>query len=156
MNGILIFLALFPALFGAYCVMDFLYVRASGKIVEAVVTGFSTKKDKGRILPLVSYQDEAGTGQKLAVEAIDQISYFLSPAIEREIINVVILPGGRSRVYGYLGLTCGALAFLPLLAALGAGRGDAGFLNGQIVFVLLFIVAAIGGWGILRTISRLR
>lgn len=171
MSDILLFLALLPALFGGYCVLDFLYVRAAGRIVEARVAGFSTKKDKGRFLPVVSYPDEGAAVENAGADpenipegwhraeaaAIDQLSYLVSPAIEREAIAIAVLPGGRVRVYGYLKLVCGALAFLPLLAVLGFGPGGgAGLLTGQAVYILLLIATAVGGWGILLAISRTR
>lgn len=155
MGGVLFFLALFLALFGIYCLLDFLYVRVSGRVVDATVTGFSTKKDKGRRLPVAEYRDEAGELRKQGVTKIDQISYLFSPAIEREIISIVLLPDGKARVYGYLKLVCGVVLLLPLLAVAGGARGGA-FLTGQVVYIFLFIAVTVGGLGILRAISRMR
>lgn len=155
MNGILLFLTLFPALFGVYCLLDFLYVRMSGRIVEATVTGFSTKKDKGRVLPVVEHRDEAGQTRKLEIGKIDQISYLFSPAIEREVIGIVLLSDDKARVYGYLKLVCGVVLLMPLLAVAGGERGGA-FFTGQIVYIFLFLAVTIGGWIVLRAISRQR
>ncbi|MCC6597955.1 MAG: hypothetical protein IT559_04125 [Alphaproteobacteria bacterium] len=156
MNWLLFGLAALPAFPGLYCLFDFFTVQATGKIAEAEVVDFSTKKDKGRFLPIV---ERAAAGDQPAEmfepQKIDQISYLLSPSIKKENINIVVLRNGMVRVHGYLKLLGGILLILPVLAVLGSGQGGS-FFTGQMAFVFLLIAVSVGGWALLRTIARLR
>jgi len=149
----LFFVALPFACFGLYLMFSFCVLRFSGCIEEFEVVGFQKKTDKGRVLPIVRYEDGEEGVRLIEIRRIEQISYLLSPAIEKQTIYIANVTGQNPCVFGYLKLLSGLTLLLPALVfwAVGVGKG---FLFTQAFFLLVFIGVMLGGWVLLKFIQR--
>jgi len=148
LETILLFLSALPALVGLVLIGDYLYVSLTGEVCEVPVTGFSDRKNKGRVLPLVEF-----AGQETSVDQIDQMSYLLSPPIAQQSIGIVVLKNGKKRVFGYCNLLSGVVLLLPFFVAL-AFRLEKELLMVQVFYILIFIGVSVGGWMLLKIIPK--
>lgn len=121
-------------------------------IIELEVSGFQDKKDKGRALPIVRYESD-GEESFVEIKSIHQISYLISPPIEKQIIEVSGIKGRSPAVFGYLYPVGGAVLVLPCLLVLGLTMGRDYFV-GQTIYVLILIALIFGGFAILKLIQR--
>ena len=152
MNTILTFLIFLGGMYGAYLLISTLIARRGSDVAQLEVSGFQNKKDKGRALPIVRYEQD-GEEQFIEVKSIHQISYLISPPIERQVIEISGVKGKSPAVFGYLYPVIGAALILPCLLALGMSMGR-DFFVGQTIYVLIFIGVIFGGFALLKFIQR--
>lgn len=152
MGQIFILLSLPLALYGCYLIVLFLKLRFSGDVRMLEITGFQRQKNKGRFLPIVSYEN-AGKVDLVEIKEIDQIAYILSPPIEKQVIQIAGIDGAAPCVFGYYKLVVGIVMLLPVLAALGYALENVLFM-GQVTYVFIFIALLLGGFAVLKLIQR--
>ena len=106
------------AIAGIGLMVLFILGRFSQSVEDYEVVEFQEKKYLGRALPVIEHTNEDGETEKVNVTQIDQISYFLNPAIERQIIPVAGADGQNPSVFGYLKLVAGLIMLLPGFASI--------------------------------------
>ncbi len=154
MGFILMIIGVPLAFLGLFLVGLFLKIRFMGERLELEVVGFQEAKNKGHVLPIVRYVPDEGEEQRVYIKVIDQISYLLSPAIEKQVISIVDVEGQKPRVYGYFSLVLGLICLMPMFLGLGLSKGNA-LLTGQASFILILITVMLGGWVAMKFIQRL-
>ncbi len=108
---------------GLYLMGDALYWRLRSKVAVAKIVGFQKKRNKSKILPLVSFDMDADLKSKEALcrmTKIDSIGYLLRPANVGDLVEVVYLKDNpkRGRVFGYFSLVAGLFLQWPLFYSL--------------------------------------
>lgn len=108
---------------GLYLLGDALVWRVRSKVSQAKIVGFQKKRDKSKILPVVSFDDKADIKNKEALcrmVKIDSMGYLLRPVNVGDIIEVVYLRDNpkRGRVFGYFSLITGLFLQWPLFYTL--------------------------------------
>lgn len=141
------------AIAGIGLMVLFILGRFSQSVEDYEVVEFQEKKYLGRALPVIEHTNEDGETEKVNVTQIDQISYFLNPAIERQIIPVAGADGRNPSVFGYLKLVAGLLMLLPGFASIAISFEKA-FLTGQVMYITLLVGMILGGWIALKLIQR--
>lgn len=141
------------AIAGIGLMVLFVLGRFSQSVEDYEVVEFQDKKFLGRPLPVIEHTNEEGETEKVNVTQIDQISYFLNPAIERQIIPVAGADGQNPSVFGYLKLVAGLIMLLPGFAAIAISFEKA-FLTGQVMYITLLVGMILGGWVVLKLIQR--
>ncbi|MBL4805256.1 MAG: hypothetical protein JKY71_10355 [Alphaproteobacteria bacterium] len=154
MGYILAIIAIPLALAELALIILFMLTQFGQHVEEYEVVGFQKKKFLGRVLPIIERENDEGETEKINVKQIDQISYLLSPAIERQIISVTGADTKSPTVPGYLKLVTGVLLLLPGLATVGLTM-DKAYFTGQVMYITLLIAVLLGGWIALKLIQRL-
>ncbi len=142
------------ALAGLGLIILFMLSRLGQSVEEYEVIGFQKKKFLGRYLPIIERVDSDGEKFRVEVKRIDQLSYLLSPAIERQIIPVAGAGTNSASVPGYLKLVAGSVLLLPGFGAIGLTMEKAYF-TGQVMYITLLVGMLLGGWIALKLIQRL-
>lgn len=154
MGYILAIIAIPLALAGLALIILFMLTQFGQSVEEHEIVGFQKKKFIGRFLPIIEHENADGEMQKVEIKQIDQISYLLSPAIERQVIPVAGIDGKAPTVPGYLKLVTGMLLLLPGFASIGLTM-DKVYFTGQVMYIILLIGMLLGGWIALKLIQRL-
>lgn len=142
------------ALFGVYLWARFLWMRFSDGIHELEISGFQKAKNKGRVLPIVRYEDSEKNLRLVEIKKIEQFSYLFNPAIQKQIVDVVNVKGASPTIYGYIKPVSGLICLLPGVAAL-ALNADRILVLGQVFYIVIFIAVLLGGWAVLKLIQRM-
>lgn len=155
MSIIFLLISLLFAFAGIWLLFDFLLWYFTGYVTRAVIEDFVSSKSGYGQLPVLRFELEDGAVVTQKAERVCQMMYLLGqPEIGTsfEIIYRHQNPV-QVRVHGYLYLLLSALCFLPLLFALAYKYGN-GVMAGQVSFVVVFAVIALGGWILLKTIQK--
>lgn len=142
------------ALAGLGLIILFMLSRLGQSVEEFEIIGFQKKKFLGRNLPIIEREDDEGQKYKVEVKQIDQLSYLLSPAIERQIIPVAGAETNSPSIPGYLKLVAGSVLLLPGFGAIGLTM-DKAYFTGQVMYITLLVGMLLGGWIALKLIQRL-
>ncbi len=153
MGYLLAIIAIPLALAGLGLIILFMLTRFGQSVEEFEVVGFQKKKFLGRVLPIIERENDEGEKEKVNVKHVDQISYLLNPAIEREVITVAGADTPSPSVSGYLKLVTGLLLLLPGFAAVGLTY-ERVYFTGQVMYATLLIGMLLGGWVVLKLIQR--
>ncbi|MCB1563596.1 MAG: hypothetical protein KDJ75_08495 [Alphaproteobacteria bacterium] len=148
--------SILPALLGLWLCGDFLFWVATGTVEEGEVTGFQERKNKGRVLPVIRIERVEEEPFEVKPERIDQISYLLSPAIEKERRSVIVRKGppARARLFGYLNLIAGLFLLAPCVGLLALHSGQYLFV-GQLAYIVIFASILLGSWVLLKMIQKM-
>lgn len=155
MDKMVAVLALACAGFGVYLIADFIFWRLRGHVVDAVITGFQSKKSKGLALPVVSFQKKSGGTQEAPVQRIDRLMYVLNrPEIgDSTFIIYLEKEPEKVRVYGMINLVAAVFMCAPFIAVAGLWL-DRAVVVGQVAYILIFGIIILGGLVFLKLIQR--
>ena len=111
------------SLCGLYLMGDALVWRLRAKVAAARIVGFQKKRNKTKILPVVSFDETADIKNKEALcrmVGIDSLDYLLRPANVGDWVEVSYLKDNpkRGRVFGYFSLVAGLFLQWPLFYTL--------------------------------------
>lgn len=111
------------SLCGLYLMGDALVWRLRSKVAVARIVGFQKKRNKTKILPVVSFDDSADIKDKESLcrmIKIDNVGYLLRPANIGDSVEVAYLKDNpkRGRVFGYFSLVAGLFLQWPLFYTL--------------------------------------
>lgn len=128
------------ACFGAYWCVDFLIWKYQAEIVEAEVIDFQTKKNKGRVLPVMRLFRDANKIETMNVKRIDALACLMLPLQKNEVRDVWVR-GKDVIVPGYVQVVTGAVMVMPFFIALGSVMGNSQFMvQASYLFVLVGII----------------
>jgi len=111
------------SLCGLYLLGDALAWRLRSKVTTAKIVGFQKKRNKSKILPIISFDEKADIKNKEALcrmVKIDSVGYLLRPANVGDLVEIVYLKDNpkRGRVFGYFSLVAGLFLQWPLFYSL--------------------------------------
>lgn len=148
-------IALLPALSGVWLVIDYLLWEAKGKVATAQIESFGESKDKGRPLPVVTFEHEK-KNVSIQAQRIDQLMYLLSDPKVGDVTDIIYVTedtGLRARVYGYMNLVAGGMLIVPFVTALAMWMGKSLAVT-QSVFFFLFAGIMAGALIFIKLIQR--
>jgi hypothetical protein len=140
-----VLIALLPALFGVWLIIDFLLWEIRGHIATAQIKEFSADKDKGKLLPVMSFEHEK-IMVSIQAERIDQLMYLLSKPKAGDVTDVIYIveeTGLRVRIYGYMNIVAGVMLVVPFVAALALWMGKALAVTQSLFFFLFAGIMAV-------------
>lgn len=154
MDMIFIFIAALLAALAFYLIGDFLYWRLKGRQEFAVIQEFQGRKNKGRRLPVVSFEHE-GQERKVQVARIDSFSYVIGQFGEGDTVLIIYKDGrpDQARIYGYINIVAGLFLLAPLFMALAGSFGNVRAL-GQVMYFAGFGAIMIGAWALMKMVQK--
>jgi hypothetical protein len=142
---IFLLVTIFPALLGIYLMIDFASWEVQGSKTVGKIAGFSDKKDKGKVLPIVSLIGAEGE-ITVTPSRIDQFAYLAGTPQAGNAVDIIYKKANdviQARIYGYLNAVGGFLMIIPFIISLGLWVGN-GLMatQGAFFLVLAGIIAA--------------
>ena len=140
---------------GLYLIADFILWRLRGHVVEAVITGFQSKKSKGLALPVVSFEKKSGGTQEAPVQRIDRLVYVLNRPAKGDSTFVIYREEEpeKVRVYGMINLVAAVFICAPFIAVVGFWL-DRVVIVGQVVYISIFGVIILAALAFLKLIQK--
>lgn len=122
-------------------------------MTQAEIIGFSKKRSRGKVLPVLRFEDESTVEITSRAVVIDSLGFWIKPAIEGEVIDILYFKKNSEKciVPGYMNILGAFFLQWPLLFYFSANyfgdlaQGQFGFL-----FILFSVVALM--WLFLRLV----
>lgn len=151
MDMITLLLSVLSSALGLYLIAKALIARSSGYVTTGEIVGFQKKRNKGKRLPIILYQDESGIEVTARVQDIDSMTYWIKPLELNEVISFMAQRKNPDQctIHGYMSIVVGLFLQWPVLFYLFKNFTSA-ITQGRLGFIFVFFCILAFFWLFLR------